>query len=517
MTTYDWMYWLLYLRKSRQDDPNETVEEVLSKHETQLQEWAEREIGGRIPEENIYREVISGESISDREEIKKVLARLEDPKIKGVIVIEPSRLSRGDLADCAKIIDSFRFSKSVVATPYMTYDLTNKMERKFFQDELLRGNDYLEYTKSILWRGRVAACKRGCYIGNYAPYGYKKIKIGKDHTLEIIEEQAEIVRLIFDMYVKEDMTPYQIACRLNDFGFPSPSNDIWKKDTIRHMIRNAHYAGYVVFNRVKRTQVLEAGEIITKRLAQPDDDIIIAEGKHTAIISREIWEAAKSLVARHPRVVFEKELKNPYSGILVCGKCGHAMRRHPYKQAEDRMECKVRPRCYKSVKESAINDAIIAALEHSELPTLELKAKNNDGNAHKIQRKMLEKLEKQMQEYIQQEDNQYELLETGKYTQELFDRRNAQLRAKIDECQAAIYKAKSTLPESVDFSERVEVLRNAIDILKDDNATATEKNRILKAIVEKIEFSGVPSDGQNRKRQTRKGIDPFNLTITLRL
>ena len=69
--------WLLYLRKSRQDDPNETVEEVLEKHEIQLQEWAERELGERIPEENIYREIVSGESIDAREEIKKVLARIE--------------------------------------------------------------------------------------------------------------------------------------------------------------------------------------------------------------------------------------------------------------------------------------------------------------------------------------------------------------------------------------------------------------------------------------------------------
>ena len=59
--------WLLYLRKSRQDDPTETVEEVLAKHEAQLQEWAERELGARIPEENIYREIVSGESIDARD------------------------------------------------------------------------------------------------------------------------------------------------------------------------------------------------------------------------------------------------------------------------------------------------------------------------------------------------------------------------------------------------------------------------------------------------------------------
>ena len=42
-TEFKNLIWLMYLRKSRQDDPNETVEEVLAKHEAILQEWARRE------------------------------------------------------------------------------------------------------------------------------------------------------------------------------------------------------------------------------------------------------------------------------------------------------------------------------------------------------------------------------------------------------------------------------------------------------------------------------------------
>lgn len=510
--------WIMYLRKSRQDDPEETVEEVLAKHETQLQEWAEREFGHRIAEENIYREVISGESISEREEIKRVLARLEDPAVVGCLCMEPSRLSRGNLSDCQKIIDSFRFSKSLVATPYMTYDMENKMERKFFQDELLRSNEFLEYTKSILWRGRVAAVKRGCFIPSVAPYGYKRVKIGKDHTLEIIEEQAEVVRLIFELYVKEDLTPFRITERLTKMNIPAPKGTRWARDTVRGILRNEHYAGYVVFNKYKETQILEGGEIITKKLPQPESEWIIAEGKHKAIIDRETWEKAKTLVARHPRINTKRELVNPLSGILLCGKCGRAMKYHQTKGAEHRFSCKLKPLCYKSVKVSAVYDAVIAALEQSELPALELKAANDDGNAVKIQRNLLAKLEKQMQDYIEQEDRQYELLETNpNYSQAVFERRNAQLRAKMEECQAAIYKAKSTLPESVDYSERVEKLKTAIDILKDDAATPNDKNKVLKSIIEKIEYSGPPSDNSPHCRKNMKGSDPFELAITLRL
>lgn len=510
--------WIMYLRKSRQDDPNETVEEVLSKHETILQEWAERELGGKIPAENIYREVISGESIADREEIKKVLARLEDPAVAGVLCVEPSRLSRGDLADCAKIIDSFRFSKSVIATPYMTYDLENKMERKFFQDELLRSNEFLEYTKSILWRGRVAAIKRGCFLGNVPPYGFKKIKIGKDHTLEIIEDKAEIVRHVFDLYVKDDLSPRRIAMRLNDMGIPAPLGGEWTRDTIHNMLRNAHYAGYVFYNRVKETQMLENGEIITRKMQQPDDEVIIAEGKHKAIIDRETWEKAQKLVARHPRINSKRNLINPLAGILVCKGCGRVMKYGIYQKTFPRYTCKSKPLCYKSVKVDAMLDAVVVALEEAELPALELKAQNGDGNAYNIQRKLIVKLEKQMEDYRAQEDRQFELLETNpNYSQEVFDRRNAELRLKMEECKAAIYKAKSTLPESVDYAERVAVLKSAIDILKDDEATANEKNKVLKAIIEKIEYSGQPSDNSPNRWQNRTGQDPFEIAVKLRL
>lgn len=511
--------WLLYLRKSRQDDPNETVEEVLAKHETQLQEWAEREIGARIPEENIYREIVSGESIDAREEIKKVLARIEDPNVAGVIVMEPSRLSRGDLADCSRIIDSFRFSRSLVATPYMVYDLENKMERKFFKDELLRGNDFLEYTKEILFRGRVAAVKRGCYIGNHPPYGYKKVKVGKDHTLEIVEDEAIAVRLAYQWYVEEDLTPYQIACRLNEMGIKPARIDRWVKDSIRVMLRNPHYAGYVAFNQKKFTPTLEGGKIIKKRLAQPEEEQIIAEGKHHAIISRDLWEKAQQLVARHPSVDPKTSgLKNPLAGLLVCGGCGQVMALHPYKHAYDRLECRRRPRCYKSIQAQVLMDTLVAALEEVELPALELKIKNGDGDARRIQQALLVKLEKQMDEYRAQEERQYDLLETNPdYPPEVFARRNKKLREQMEECQEAIYKAKSALPQSVDYAERVMALKDAIAILRDPEATPAEQNRIAKAIIDRIEFTGVPSDPSNRSRQRRNGdADPFELRVTLR-
>ena len=484
--------WLLYSRKSRQDDPNQTIEEVLAKHETLLQEYAERELGGRIPEENIYREVVSGESIDEREEVKKVLARIEEPNIKGVLVVEPSRLSRGDLSDCARIIDSFRFTHSLIVTPMMTYNLEKKMERKFFQDELLRGNDYLEYTKEILWRGRVASVKRGCYIFATPPYGYNRVQIGKDWTLEP-NANADVVRMVFDWYVKDSYTPGAIARKLNAMGYIPTKGDWWTRETIYSMLNNIHYTGKVKINEWKATWVVEHGIRRKKLVRQPEEDIVIAEGKHPALIDQDTFDFVKAKMANNPRTKNEHELLNPLAGILRCAKCGRSLildRNTKRPNVVPRYKCRSlgSKSCLKSAKVPEVLDAVIYTLEHVELPNLQTKLKNGDGDAAAIQKRRIAKLVKQMEEYRQQEENQYELLETKKYTQAVFDRRNAALREKMEACEQELHQARASMPENVDYAERIVSLEDAIAALKDPDMAMLEKNQIICTIVDRIEL-----------------------------
>ena len=106
-----------YLRKSRADDPTLTVEEVLARHEAILDEWAERNLGAKVPEENKYREVVSGETIADRPDMQKVLKEIESPKKKAILIVEVQRLSRGDLEDAGRLIKLLRYTNTLVITP----------------------------------------------------------------------------------------------------------------------------------------------------------------------------------------------------------------------------------------------------------------------------------------------------------------------------------------------------------------------------------------------------------------
>lgn len=498
--------YLMYLRKSRADDPNETVEEVLSKHETRLQNFMQRRFGYTIPEENIYREICSAESIAEREKIKEVLLKIEDPDVEGVLVADVPRLSRGDLGDCNEIIMRFRYSKTLVLTDTMTFNLEDKRDRQYFQDELLRGAYYLDYVKEVLRKGREGAVQnRGCYIASKAPYGYNRVKIGKNYTLEP-NKDADIVRLIFDWYVNEDLTYYKIACKLNDMAIPAYEGGKWKKASITNILKNPHYDGKVTWGAVKTTTLVENGEIVRKRLAQKE--YILADGIHPAIVDHDIFVKAQEKKAKNPSAKVGYELKNPFAGILKCAKCGKTIVQHPYKEAETRLHCRERPMCGKSVKLSEVEKAVTIALEQAELPKLEAKLNNDDGNAFKIKKSLLANLEKELEDYKVQEEKQYEFLETGRYTEEVFDKRHAILRDKIEACQTKIRETQLSMPKQIDYAEKIVTLKKAIEALKSD-MTPAEKNKLLKVIVERIE---IETWGTTKRNDVQ-----FHLDIFLRL
>lgn len=502
--------YIIYLRKSRADNQDESVEEILAKHEQMLQELAERELGGRIPEHCIFREIVSGETIDERPEMKIILSMIENPAIKMVLVVEPQRLSRGDLEDCGRVVNAFRYSKTKVMTTMMTYDLTNKMHRKFFEQELMRGNDFLEYTKEILLRGRILSVKKGNYIGNTAPFGYNKKLDDIGPTIEP-NEYADAVRLVFDKYVNEEKTPLQIARHLDSIGVKPMKGEIWEKSSIRAILKNEHYAGWVRFGGHKTERFYENGQTVKKRNMPVDpDEVIIEKGRHTALVSQEMFDAAQAKFKNNPRVKWDAPLANVLSGLFFCSKCGKAIARHPYKRAKDRYECRNRNGCgSKSVPVDDVINAVIHVLENEKLPELETKLKNNDGKSHVIQQKQLEKLRAELAELQKQEDKQYEFLEKGRYSEEVFDIRNKALHDEMDKLKSRIYEVSSNIPKEIDYQDKIIKLKDAIAALRNENITPSVKNKLLKAIIERINYEFIAHEG--------KGKTKYRLHIRLRL
>ena len=493
--------YIIYLRKSRADNPHESVEEVLEKHETILQELAVRDLGGCIPEHCIYREIVSGETIAERPEMNTVLAQIENPKLKGVLVVDPQRLSRGDLEDCGKVVNAFRYSKTEVITMNMVYDLTNKMQRKFFEQELMRGNDFLEYTKEILLRGRIAAVKRGCYIGNIPPFGYNKIiDADGDSTLEP-NEFAEAVLMAFELYVNDGWTYLEIARHFDKLGIKPYRSKVWEKSSIRAMLKNKHYIGLVYFGKYKSEKAFENGQVVVRSVRQVEEEVVIAKGKHKGIVPLELFEAAQEKMDNNPRAKWDSALKNPLAGLIFCHKCGKAMVQHPYPHAETRIECRNRSGCNaNSAKLREVIDAVVYALEMEQLPELEAMLKNDAGKAAAIQKKQLEKLNIELDELRLREERQHDLLESGTYSEETFLKRNKALHIQMDDLKSKIFHARQNLPKEIDYGQKIIRLQDAIEALKDDSLSIEDQNRLLKAIVRRIEYEFIERVGKGKTR-----------------
>ena len=496
--------YIIYLRKSRADNTDETVEEVLAKHETMLQELAERELGGRIPEHCIFREVVSGETIDERPEMLNVLDLISNPGVKAVIVVEPQRLSRGDLEDCGRIVNAFRYSDTKVMTLTMTYDLTNKMHRKFFEQELMRGNDFLEYTKEILYRGRILSVQKGNYIYTIPPFGYDKAMIDDCHSLKP-NENADIVRLIFDLYVNEGYSCGAIARHLEKINVRTARGGKWQDCTIRKILTNVHYIGKVRFGETKTERTYQDGKTVKKRNVpknETDDEVIIAKGKHTAIISEELYEAAQAILNKHPRVKMSEKLQSPLAGIFICQRCGRHMIQHKYKHARTRFDCrKGKLHCgVKSVIKEDVMNALLFALEQEKLPELELALRSGAGDSRVIQQKQIKKLYAQMDELREREKNQYVYLETKVYTPDVFAMRNQELRSEMDELQARIYNLKKELPKKIDYGKQIIKLKDAIAGIRNNELDVKTQNDLLRSIIDRIEYEYLSHEGRGKVR-----------------
>ena len=499
-----------YSRKSQSDDPNMSVEEVLAKHEQLLDEMSIRLFGAKVPEQNKFREVVSGETLIDRPEIQKVLRLIESPKYKAIKCVEPQRLTRGDLEDIGRLMKLIKHTNTLVITQERTYDLRQEFDWEVFERKLKQGSEYLEYYKKIQARGRELSVAAGNYIASIPPYGYDKATVmdGKKKcpTLVINPEQAEVVRMIFDMYVNQDLGRVTIAKRLNELGIKTMYGGMWAQDTIKGILENEHYIGKVKWNYRKTVVVVEDGEI---RKTQPKAKIgeyLVYEGKHEAIISDELFRAAREKQGRNHRAKPNTKIRNPLAGILFC-QCGRAMSLRTYKKkgverSAPRLLCDNQAYCGTSscLYDEAI-EKVVEVLKQC-IADFEMRIQNNDGDSVKLHLSLIKRLEAKREELDKKELAQWEAQAdpnpAKRMPDHIFQRLNEKLLAEKEEVRQALCKAYESMPEPVDYEEQKRRFEDALNALLDPEATAQHKNTLLKACIERIDYKR-----EKAKRLTR--------------
>lgn len=489
---------LVYLRKSQSDDPTLTVEEVLANHEKLLDEWTERFLGGKVPEKSKFREVVSGETMKERPGILQVLRMIESPKIKGVLVVEPQRLTRGDGEEIGRLMKLFKYTNTVVITPQRMYDLRDDFAWDALKRELERGNDYLEYTKKILQRGTTISVSQGNYVGNVPPYGYDKHTVmdGKKKcpTLKINPEQANIVRMIFDMYVNQDMGVTNICRTLDKLGAKPPRGKHWSPESMYNMLTNIHYIGKVRWNWRKTITVVEDGELKKKRPNTKYGEYLVYDGKHDAIISEELFFAAIEKRGKNHKTKPNTKIRNPLASLVYC-KCGRAMTMRTYKthNGKPRLLCDGQVHCKTgSCLYDEMVDRVCQALEEC-IQDFEIRFKNDSGDSAKLHTNLIKSLEQRAKELEAKELAQWEAQSSPNPDERMpvhiFKQLNEKLLAEKEEIKNALCKAYESMPEPIDYKEKIVRFKDALEALRDPNMSAQKKNTLLKKCIEKIEYS----------------------------
>ena len=502
---------LIYLRKSRTDDPTLSVEETLAKHEQMLNEWVARNLAEgeeapeKIPEANRYREVVSGETIDSRPRMKALLKKVESPKIKAILIVEPQRLSRGDLEDIGRLVKLLRYSNTLVITLQYTYDLRDERDRDMFERELKRGNEFLEYQKRIMNNGRLLSVSNGNLIGNTAPYGYRKtaIKEGKRkcHTLEPVPEEARVVNMVFEMYA-EGNSAGKVARTLNSMGIPSPSGKEWGAESIKPLLTNVHYLGKVRWNHRKTVKIIEDGEVVVTR--PRSSEFLEYPGKHPAIVSQELWDAVQAIRGKLPPVKSRARHANPFSGLVFCKNCGRAMSRRTYKREgaayqPPRLLCDKQAECgTASCTVDEMTAEVVKVLKEA-IQDFDIRIATHAEDSTALHRQLVDQLEKRLEALNKQELSQWD-----KYTQEgmpkhIFDQLNAKVLREKEEVQEALCTAKDTLPDPVNYKQKKATFVTALELLQDPDAPVKEKNLFLKKCIERIEYHRARKDNGNRR------------------
>jgi DNA invertase Pin-like site-specific DNA recombinase len=478
------MYAML-LRKSRSDLELEQIEklETLAKHKQILTDLA-KSMNLNVVE--IYKEVITGENLEDRPEMQRLIKDLYQNKYKGVLVMNLDRLARGNAKDQGIVSEAFKMTNTLIITPQKIYDPNNMSDEDFIDFGLFMARfEYKAITRRMVI-GKQQAIKEGNFMGAFAPFGYDIDKRGRnDRTLKPNQE-ADIVKMIFNWYTIDKLSAGEIGIKLTDMKIPTPSkNKEWNRATIKEIVNNEVYIGKIKWHNRKVTKELENGIVVKKNRRQKEYELY--NGKHPALVTEQQFYEAKKLAGSAPKGS-KTNLINPLASILKCKHCGKTMLLQTFKSARPRITHRVSQFC--KVKSSYYDDVYNGLIQALKLEVEDFEFKlTNEYEVQKIkeQKKQIAIMKKELELLEEQQEELYNLLERKVYTEKIFMKRNSKIQSEIEELEAKIEQAKTV--EEVDYSERIIKLKDVIETLQDDNIDPKLKNDFLKEVIERIDYS----------------------------
>ncbi len=320
----------LYIRLSR-DDGNIESDSIVS----------QRSLLNQYVIENNYN--VIDEYVDDgftgtnfeRPAFKRMIKDIEIGKINMIITKDMSRLGR-DYIGTGELIEKYFPNNNIryiaINDGIDTFiDNTNNDIAPF---KAIMNDMYAKDISKKVKTSLHSRMKDGLYVSGRCPFGYMKDSNNKNHLI-INEEQAETVKLIFDLalkgntyhYIAQELTKRKIKTPASYYNYVwntkckskciSQEQGVWVDTTIKSILTNQIYVGDSVQGKTKKINYK-----LKKTVKNNPNDFIIVENTHEAIIDRNTFNYVQTLL---PKNVKRPEKKRFYllDGLLYCGDCKH--------------------------------------------------------------------------------------------------------------------------------------------------------------------------------------------------
>ncbi|MBS4194362.1 recombinase family protein [Lederbergia citri] len=459
---------IIYNRKSR------GTEEELQKNKNEMIAYCKKNNF-----DYDYLEEIGSSVDEEREGYQKLLNLINTGKYQIIVVMELSRLTRS-LKQQLELFDILT-ENGVIIHAVLDNDIIDPSNQMNEMMSIFKGTfNQMAYreTSKKMHLGRIQSAREGKFV-NAPPFGYSK---GPDMKLEIVEEEAAIVRRMFKLILKGHSIT-QIYRILYNEGIRTRDGHVFHDKTISKMLRNRAYLGEVIFESKKF------------------DETVVVKNAHPAIISYE--EFFKVQEETEKRKGFQERISkvlSPVDKLIYCKLCGRKMlisrgnskNRSKYININKCRHFIGDERCPNGG--SSIHLIMPTIYEQVEKRTHiirqkleELNQGKSDGSIELLQKEK-KIVEKNILDKQKQKDKLLDVLLNGTINEVVFSKRDKQFESEIEALRQRVSDIETIILQRTIESdtERIEQLLDDLSQLQEK--PIEEQNRILRNVIERIDY-----------------------------
>lgn len=452
---------------------------------------------------------ISGTQAYNRDEFQRMIADAEAGKIDLILCKSISRFGRNviDILKYIRILKNLNIAILFEEEHINTLEVQGEMLIAILASLAQQGSTNISFSSR---KGNEMKMLRGELVGQYKVYGYRYDE--EVENLVIVEEEAEVVRKVFDLYLS-GLGTGKVAKKMNEEGYLTPKGKKWRDTTVADMIKNYKYRGDLMQGQSYTLDPLEH----TRATNRGEKPFYYAEEHHEGIIEKSKWDEANRILKKRSTKYNGTFAPNKYSnqyafsGKIVCGYCGETFNRWKRKIGKDNHDvitwvCSTKKRTKNGLapklcenfnyREETIQEAFVKAYS--------LLCKNNksiieqllntlkdilSGNCHQ---KEINKLEKQISEQKQGLSNLIDLKTKYKMDEELFANKYKEYTNKIDEFVVKLEEYQKLMVDEESIMNRInrfETIFESPDVLKEFSES------VFETIVDSVVIGKIEEDG----------------------